>query len=265
MSSKNKPPPSKPAARSLNVANIPGWPTEWAQRHLMRSASIIPLLDVAAFTEAFVPDPDTIELHWPWIALAIVRFETKHARGRDSGDLEPVEISKHLRAMKTHADAFLKAWDELDRCMGAAIDNGNIPKAQALVRVNQELLDTFAQWPYTDHRGADKDARHEAAVWRGQLETLADNANSAAEVLPHNPRAKKGVGSRVAGLDQFVSLLAAVWQSMTGRRATAERVEKKNTDVTAPAFVLFVQAAAERAGLADGVTIGRIRTALTPK
>jgi hypothetical protein len=235
---------------SITAADIgPSWPLEWFTQNFEKSCAALQFSDVEPTMRRFLKDPRAIEPHYPWLAFAVYSYRRAGGQGKDQQDLAPADFLKTLAAIAVHCRELQQQLATLDDAIGAAAGSGNWPKFQAYARAQHLMLLAFGTgttglWP-SEH--APPEARERFSQWESYLLGLSDAADEGVEAIRNDRTVRGGSGPRQPGVGVFVSILAAVWESATGRRASAEKVETKATND--PPFVRFVKAIAQAANL----------------
>lgn len=201
--------------------------------------------------------------HWPWAAAAITQyvFETKK---RQTYGKEPTanEVSELILAVADSAHGLgsaLYRLQDLANRLRDLTDNrrGHLAwldayLAQALAgRMSNELKEDGVEELENDFS---------KAAFLKQLGHIELGAKEAAKrVDPQLLERERGQTN--PALPNFVWRCAKIWTSLTGRKPSANKVEKSGNDSTTPDFVLFIQ---ELATLAGGPvpTLKQVGTAL---
>lgn len=227
----------------------PSWPLEWFRKNFEACCNAYPLSQAAPTLRRFLKDGRALELHYPWVAFAVRSYRRSSERGKDQQDLTPTEFVKVLTSISVHCRELQQHLVTLDVAIGAAAANGNGPKFRAYARAQHLMLLAFGSggpglWP---SECAHPEARERFAEWERYLFAISDAADEGADAVRNDPSVRGGSGPRQPGIGVFVSILAAVWASATGKRASAEKVETR--EGTDPPFVRFVNEIARSANL----------------
>lgn len=244
------------------IADIgPAWPADWFADGIEDACAVFPLADIAPIVSEYCRDDARVELHWPWIAFALKNFHDRQARGRNQDDIPVKEVSAILQSIATQARGLNLALRQLDSTADAALSNDNQRKWIAICRARERLADVFAE-PQPDPADRDPGAGDKFLEWGLFVEDVAQHAADAQLIMLQDAQARKERGQLLAGLGGLVSICGAVWESMVGRKPSAERIKLASGED--PPFVRFVTALCRKNGLSPP-TISQVKRALRPE
>jgi hypothetical protein len=220
------------------------WTSEKHFRALAHARDKWPFEKLEPVLVEALPEADLRSLH-PWVAMALVKFSSPPDSWKEVPPIKPKEFEALLRSIAAHVRALER---DLEQVYGAAFMARQAKaKEQTYRRAAAAFEEHAGQWLPPMFADFDFDR-----VVRG--------TDAAIAVLREAPVG--GVkASRRPGLEDFVSLLGAVWRKATGKTPSAEKVESKVS--SDPPFVRFVQAMA-KLGELEAPTRHEIKTALTP-
>jgi hypothetical protein len=239
-------------------------PADWFKDEIEEACREYTFDVIKPILSPYATSPQAAEQHWPWIAFALQGYRKQHERGKDLRDITPARAIALLGEITRYADGLDAALRELGGAATGALANGNRPKFLAFAKAHRSIVSVFDNESYRARGDLDPDGRANFTAWALQLWEIARTAEDQARMLRHDDSASSGTGQRLPGLGQFVSLCAPVWTGATGRRATAERVVRKDDDGDgAPDFVIFLRSLCALAAL-PSPTLSMVKTALSP-
>ena len=221
-----------------------------------------PLQRIAPLLRPFCNEERAIRRHWPWTALALSRylFEIKE-RNKYSDERSPKEWKELLQAIAKGAQKLATNLAEVEAASHRLADPA-APFRRGHIAWFDELFARAAAGR-ADNAEADDDSQiainHFAK--RAFLRLLVDverSAESAIKILDPSLLTRTR-GQNSPALDHFVWLNARMWKSLTGRRASAQRLN--SNDREDPDFVLIVSDLA-KLGQAPSPTRREIETSL---
>jgi hypothetical protein len=236
-----------------------GWRVDWFARAISDSLSHFPKEIAEPIMRRYCADEAKVSSHYPWVAFAIAGYR-RASLSRSDADLAPSEMQKVLQSISNKATELNELLEIVDRAGSAANRAGNVSKFKAYAAVDRKLIDVLSR-KFGDVRTDDDWA--EADDWRLALRLLPQYANEAALEIATDDAAKGGSGPRLVGAVGLVSVLSAVWQSMTGRRASAEKIKKQKLSDDPP-FVRFIADLAIAAEI-PAPSRRTVQTLLTPQ
>jgi hypothetical protein len=200
-----------------------------------------PLQRIAPLLRPFRKEEQAIRRHWPWTAFALSRylFEIEE-RNKDFDERSPKEWKELLQAIAKGAHELATNLAEVQAAAHRLADP-SAPLRRAHIAWFDELFARAAAGR-ADSAEADHDSQMAMNHFAKQafLLLLADverSAKSAVKNLDPSLLTRKR-GQNNPALDHFVWLNAQMWESLTGRRASAHRLNSKDRED--PDFVLFV-------------------------
>jgi hypothetical protein len=221
-----------------------------------------PLQRIAPLLRPFCEEEQAIRRHWPWAAFALSRylFEIKE-RNQYIDERSPKEWKELFQAIAKGSQELATNLAEVQAAAHRLAD----PSAR-LRRAHIAWFDELfarAAAGRADSTEADDDSQivmnHFAKqAFLGLLVDIERSAKSAIKSLDPSPLKRKR-GQNNPALDHFVWLTARTWDSLTGRRASAQRLNSK--DQEDPDFVLFVSDLA-KLGQAPSPSLREIETSL---
>jgi hypothetical protein len=220
-------------------AKVAGEPLD--KRKFKSACDEYPLQRIAPLLRPFCQEEQAIRRHWPWAAFALSRylFEIKE-RGQYSDERSPKEWKELLQAIAEGAQQLATNLAEVQAAAHRLADPSALLR-RAHIAWFEELFARAAAGR-ADSTEADDDSQIVMDHFAKQafLRLLVDverSAKSAVKNLDSSLLTRKR-GQNNPALDQFVWLTARIWNSLTGRRASAQRLNSKDRED--PDFVLFV-------------------------
>ena len=205
----------------------------------------------------WVADKNTARRHWPWVALSANEYKKCREKRNYYDEPKPSEIVTLLNRIGANADHLANDLDHLHRLSGRLDDPGAPFRRGHLNWINeflkQNLAGALGSNPpspriNTDNSDKSPDVINDPDVqqWSsrafgeflGRLTVLSDAVRRVrskvdAELL-RRPRPQKD-----PDLYYLVWGAALVWESMTGRKASVNKVVSEQKD-SLPDFVIFV-------------------------
>ncbi|CAN5350265.1 hypothetical protein BH10PSE12_BH10PSE12_18950 [soil metagenome] len=204
-----------------DIADLaPEWPLDFFASSLQR---VLGKWNVEAFRSAlshWQKDEQIIGCHLPWVAFAV---ECQLERTRSP------KPSEYRAQFVTARQSALELLEHIRRLENMTFTPESQIKQLGFLSAAQAMIQNFG-------------GQTEILSLKLRLSDLAEATFFATDFLDANAKALSGgAGSRIPGTESFVSILAAVWAGLTGKKATAE-----NKRTGGPSdFVIFVQAVAE--------------------
>lgn len=219
----------------------PAWPIDWFRSSIEYASTVWVADDFRATAEAWLGAMPA-ERCIPWMMFAC----EAHANAPEVP--QPSEYQRDFVAVQKLALDLIAKLRAIDQQASSPVDSK--VKGSAFLYALSIMKDSMGGWD-------------EMLTLRTGLADLAEGAESAACHLEINAASlNTGAGSRNRGLSSFVLILAALWKSVTGRTATAEK--KRSGDD--PDFYLFVHAVAKATQARDRKirppTRSQVKTAL---
>ncbi|UUX99448.1 hypothetical protein [Sphingomonas sp. J315] len=239
-------------------------PAEWFKDSIEEACREYPFDVIEPILSPYATSQQAAEQHWPWVAFALQSYRKQHERGKDTRDITPARAMALLGEIARHADGLDAALRELGGAAGGALANGNRPKFLAFAKAHRAIVSVFDDASYRASGDLDPDGHANFRAWTIPLWEIARTSEDQARMLGHDDSASSGTGQRLPGLGQFISLCAPVWTGATGRKATAERVVRKDDDGDgAPDFIIFLRSLCALAAL-PSPSLSMVKTALSP-
>jgi hypothetical protein len=221
--------PAKLAGESLDKRKFKAacdeYPLQW----------IMPLL------RQFCEDEQAVRSHWPWSAFALSQylFEIKE-RKNYSDERSPKQWKELLQSIAKAAHDLADGLAEIETA-AHRLPDPSAPLRRPHTAWFDELF-TRAAAGRADCAKADSDVQMaiDHLAKKEFLDRVVDIERSAKEAIKHMDvrlLARKR-GQDNPALDHFVWRNVQVWESLTGRPATAQRLNSKDRED--PDFVLFV-------------------------
>jgi hypothetical protein len=221
-----------------------------------------PLQRIVPLLQPFCKEERAIRRHWPWTALALSRylFEIKEW-GQYPDERSPKEWKELLQAIAKGAHELETNLAEVQAATHRLTDP-SAPLRRGHIAWFDELFARAAAGR-VDSTEADDNSEMTMNHFAKQafLRLLVDVERSAKSAIKNlDPRLlTRKRGQNNPALNHFVWLTARTWNSLTGRRASAQRLNSKDRED--PDFVLFVSALA-KLGRAPSPSRREIETSL---
>jgi hypothetical protein len=203
--------------------------------------------EVEPTLRGFQKDRDITKRHWPWVAFALdqYRFERNQLQGRGA-TLNPSDVVELLNDIRRSAKKLAKSLGRLQEYSYSVGD-----PAAPLKQPHLAYLDQFISQAAAGHFAAEvnESGEHMAHVFFGKqsfLKRLIEVEVAAGEAAKRADESllKRKKGQADPGLYNLVWRCAEIWRSMTGRKASAQKVhtaDAEDPDDEDPDFVKFVQ------------------------
>jgi hypothetical protein len=208
-----------------------------------------PLQGVAPLMRRFSNDELAIRRHWPWVSFALSQYvyEVKE-RAKYSDERSPKEWKELLQSTAKAAHELANNLGEIQTAAHRLADP-LAPLRRAHLAWFDELFARAAAGR-TDSFASNDDALMivDHLAKKAFLDRLVDIERSAKAALTHldtRMLARKR-GPDNPALDYFVWRIARIWESLTRRHASAQRLHSKDRED--PDFVLLLSELAEIAG-----------------
>ena len=220
--------------------------------------AITPILEV--WNEDFV----AIRQHWPWVAFAASQYRFEQVEWKKYDDeLKPDEICTLLERLDTTLGKVVQDLCDLQK-LSSRLRDWKAPNRRGHLGWMYEFLiqNLHSPTPEIDTRPEALIRSFEGSeIFIKQLAQLRAAAQVARNQMDKSLLTRSKPQSGQEGLYNLAWRSAQIWESLTGRIPSANKVSSKKRDADSPDFVLFVQ---EIARLATGKvpTRNQIETAL---
>lgn len=214
----------------------------------------------AALTEFGIEDASNF---WGEIAWAADGASHANTIDRTSKTPAPSRFAVQLRAMAAQLDSALSVLSQLDEMEAVAVALADAARLKTLCQVQETLMASLLGNVSGSESEWAGDYRIRIAEWQADTHALSDGLNFAADLVVARSEGTRGSGSSQRYLRSFIPTLAGIWERMTSRPATAERIERKHGH-SLPDFVLFVQYVARMAGVPEP-TASMVKTGITQR
>lgn len=225
-----------------------------SEAFLAGCAARIPFRRLADWLDDLRVERPAARRHWPWIAAVgeLYEFETRRyagdvrkgdrARRQDPlQDMKPSEIRESFDKVRSLADALGRELSNLHGASALPHDPRYPLLREHQAALHQLLAQAVAGISSLDlvtepRATLEIDRRYESFIRCLARLSVTAKAALKADVINTDALTKK-VGSRDKALPLLVSRAAAIWESMTPRKASVNKTPAKGT----PDFVVFVQ------------------------
>jgi hypothetical protein len=192
----------------------------------------------------FQSDQTVAIRHWPWAAFAAsyYAYEIEHRAKYRAADSSPKAIWDLINAIKKSSQELARNLSALRSLSNRLPDPKSLDHYEQVALLNEIIARAAVglRGPPDNHYDWLQSIASQAAVGRlfSQLQNIAAASKNAPSAIDAH------LLKRVRGLDNpalsnFAFRCGAIWQSLTARKPSAERLNSK--DIADPDFVVFVQ------------------------
>lgn len=160
----------------------------------------------------------------------------------------PSRLAGQLRNMAAQMDSAWRFAAQLDEMEAVAVALADLERVRTFCQIQETLMSSLSGGTGVFDADRAGEFRIRIAEWQADTQALSDGLKFAADLVAARSEGTRGSGASQKYLRSFVPRLADIWERMTGRPATAERIARKNR-TSLPDFVLFVRYIADMAGV----------------
>ena len=215
-----------------------------------RACSEFRELEILEILMEYTADLTTARRHWPWIALAALGYRFNQEFDRPADDPAPSDVTEVLGQLRQDSSRLLAnlekfaSWHQKPREFAHATKRGHLEYLDSI------LAQHVAGWgkagtPHDVDAVALFNERLKFLNWQHGLSCLIEGIREA-QGMQDNSLLVSPIRVTIAGLHQLVKQLALIWQSMTGKTPSANRVHRRGGD-SIPDFVRMVSEVASLA------------------
>jgi len=216
----------------------------------------------------FAKDIATARRHWPWVAMAIGEYKLERIENdKPADELSPKEIGDLFREIAHSARSLIKALLRLQKQADRLAEPTAPLRSAHLAYLDQFVAQVAAGRPAAEVSDDGLQMLIDDLGRKRFIERVCDVEIAAKEAASRLDRGllARSRGQLDPGLSDLVRQGAEIWQSMTGRKASANKVHREvRRDDDDPDFVIFIK---DLVSVADGPKPTRkmIEASLKPK
>jgi len=190
----------------------------------------------------FQSDATLARRHWPWAAFALSQYVFERRQYETySDELRPEEVPELLSEIAKSAHQLSSGLCKLQTFANRLVDPSATLRRGHLAWLDAIVTQAAAGRISNDVNGDDTQMAFDFFGKMNLLARLTDVEVAAKTAIKHvDPKLlKRERGQSDPALPMFVFRCGVIWRSLTGRKPSAEKVERRNG--SDPAFVVLVQ------------------------